>query len=358
MESIPQIASPFIMSKANVTIQDIARHAGVGVGTVSRVINASPQVDPATRQHVQAVIGKLGYRPKSAAKILRTRKTHEIGFITDEIATTPFAMDVIRGAQDAAWAQGKLLVLINTNRDPQVLEAAIETMLERQVEGVLYAAMFHQQVSLPANIYELPAVLVDCFCEDRNLPSVVPNEVQGGYVATELLLQLGHRRIGHMTNIEPIPAKFGRLTGYQQALTHYDVTYDSALICEEWTDPQGGYRAARQLMQQENPPTALFCFNDRMAMGTYAALNELGFRIPEDIAVVSYDNQELLAANLRPALTSVQLPHYAMGQWAVNYLLDSKNQNDLFAPPQVTLECPLVNRESHGKELRTGTKSA
>lgn len=346
------------MSKTSVTIQDIARRAGVGVGTVSRVLNASPKVDPETRQHVQAIIAELGYRPKSAAKILRTRKTHEIGFVTDEIATTPFAVDVIRGAQDAAWAQGKLLVLINTNRNPQVLEAAIETMLERQVEGVLYAAMFHQQVSLPANIYELPAVLVDCFCEDRSLPSVVPDEVQGSYAATELLLQQGHRRIGHMTNVELYPARSGRIAGYQQALSDYGVPYDSALICEEWTDPQGGYRAAKQLMQQENRPTALFCFNDRMAMGTYAALNELGLRIPEDVAIVSYDNQELLAANLRPTLTSMQLPHYAMGQWAVNYLLDSKNSASSSAPPQVTLECPLVNRESHGKELHPGTKSA
>ncbi|MFN8440861.1 MAG: LacI family DNA-binding transcriptional regulator [Caldilineaceae bacterium] len=345
------------MSKANVTIQDIARHAGVGVGTVSRVINASPKVDPATRQHVQAVIAELGYRPKSAAKILRTRKTHEIGFITDEIATTPFAVDVIRGAQDAAWAQGKLLVLINTNRNSQVLEAAIETMLERQVEGLLYAAMFHQQVSLPANIYELPAVLVDCFCEDRSLPSVVPNEIQGSYVATELLLQQGHRRIGHMTNVELYPARTGRIAGYQQALSDYGVVYEPTLLCEEWTDPQGGYRAAKRLMQQENRPTALFCFNDRMAMGTYAALNELGLRIPEDVAIVSYDNQELLAANLRPTLTSMQLPHYAMGQWAVNYLLNSTNHNDSSAPPQVTLECPLVIRESHGKELHSGTKT-
>ncbi len=91
-------------------------------------------------------------------------------------------------------------------------------------------------------------------------------------------------------------------------------------------------------------------------MGTYAALAELGLRVPDDVAVVSYDNQELLAANLRPSLTTVQLPHYAMGQWAVNYLLNSKNHNDSSAPPQVTLECPLVIRESHGKELHSGTK--
>ena len=339
------------MSRTSVTIQDIAKRAGVGVGTVSRVLNDSPQVDPTTRQHVQAVIAELGYRPKSAAKILRTRKTHEIGFITDEIATTPFAVDVIRGAQDAAWAQGKLLVLINTNRDAQMLEAAIETMLERQVEGIVYAAMFHQQVVLPANIYEVPAVLVDCFCAEQNLPSVVPDEVQGSYEATELLLKQGHRRIGHMTNMESYPAKYGRIQGYKQALADYGVAFDPELITEEWTDPHGGYRSARKLMALEDRPTAIFCFNDRMAMGTYDLLHELGLRIPDDVAITSFDNQELLAAHLRPPLTTMQLPHYAMGQWAVNYLLDPNQHNHESAPPQILLECPPILRKSHQKEI-------
>ena len=104
-------------------------------------------------------------------------------------------------------------------------------------------------------------------------------------------------------------------------------------------------------MALEDRPTAIFCFNDRMAMGTYDLLHELGLRIPDDVAITSFDNQELLAAHLRPPLTTMQLPHYAMGQWAVNYLLDPNQHNHESAPPQILLECPPILRKSHQKEI-------
>lgn len=331
--------------KRDVTIQDIARQANVGVGTVSRVLNHSPNVNPETQQRVQQLIADLGYRPNTAAVALRTRRTREIGFITDEIASTPFAVDVIRGAQDAAWEHNKLLVLINTNRNPQALLSAIETMLERQVEGVIYAAMYHQQVKLPATIHEVPTVLVDCFHEDQSLPSVVPDEVQGGRVATEALLKQGHRRIGFISNVDPIPAMFGRLEGHRQALAANDVDFEPDLITNVVTDAAQGYDGAMRLLLRPNRPTALFCFNDRVAMGAYDALRDLGLAVPRDVAVIGFDNQELIAAHLRPPLTTMQLPHYAMGRWAVSYLVEHTEGPSVDAP-QLKLECPLVWRAS------------
>lgn len=331
--------------KRHTTIHDIAKQAGVGVGTVSRVLNDSPNVSPTTRDHVLQVIAEHGYRPKSAAKILRTSQTHVIGFVTDEIATTPFAGNIVRGAQDAAWEQGKLLFLVNTNRKSDLLATAIETMLERQVEGIIYATMFHQPVTLPKNIYEAPAVLVDCFTEDRRLPSVVPDEVQAGYVATTLLLAKGHRRIGLINLTNEIPAQVGRQQGYRQALADQAIAYDDALVCYRYGEAEAGYDATLELMRLPTPPTALFCFNDRMAMGTYDALRKLGKKIPQDVAVMGFDNQEVLAANLRPALSTMELPHYAMGQWAVNYLLEHGNQPSL-PPVQTKLHCPYIQRSS------------
>lgn len=331
--------------KGSATIHDIARQAGVGVGTVSRVLNDSPKVSPATREHVLHIIAEQGYRPKSAAKVLRTSRTHVIGFVTDEIATTPFAVNVVRGAQDAAWEQGKLLLLINTNNNPDLLTTAIETLLDRQVEGIIYAAMHHQQVTLPDSIYEMPSVLVDCFIADGRLPSVVPDEVAAGYTATSLLIAKGHRRIGLINLTVAIPAQVGRQQGYRQALIDHGIGYDENLVCHRYGEADAGYDGALHLMRLPDPPTALFCFNDRMAMGAYDALRKLGKAIPQDVAVMGFDNQEVIAANLHPGLSTMQLPHYAMGQWAVNYLSDHAGQPS-FTPVQTKLHCPFIQRAS------------
>lgn len=336
----------------DVTIQEIARQAGVGVGTVSRVLNDSPNVSEATRLAVREVMAKLNYRPKAAAKTLRTRRSGSLAFITDEVASTPFAVDTIRGAQDAAWQHGMILLTVNTNNNEKLLEAAINSMLDRQVDGLLFATWYHRPVTLPANVHQLPTVLIDCFVEDRSLPSVVPDEERGGYEATVLLLHQGYSRIGLINNDRPQPAHIGREIGYRRALADWNVPFQPHLVTYQDGEAQGGYRGVHLLFSQPQPPTALFCFNDRTAMGAYDALRELNLRVPHDVAVVSYDNQELLAANLRPGLTTLQLPHYAMGAWAVNYLLaeylSSLPSGLVLPPPQVKLHCPVVLRESHG----------
>ena len=346
----------------DVTIHDIARRAGVGVGTVSRVLNDSPNVSEATRTQVRQVMAEANYRPKSAAKTLRTRRSSALAFITDEIASTPFAVDTIRGAQDTAWQHGKILLLVNTNANEKLLEAAIEAMLDRQVEGLIFATWFHRAVKLPVIARHLPAVLIDCYVEDLSLPSAVPDEFQGGYTATELLLRQGHRRIGFINNNEDQPARWGRQQGYARALADWGVQFDPELVTFQGGVAESGYAGAKVLMQLQEPPTAIFCFNDRSAMGAYDALREMGFVLPRDIGIVGFDNQEIIAAHLRPGLTTLQLPHYEMGTWAVNYLLHQADH--LFpsglapAPPQVKLPCPLILRESHGIRREEVERSA
>src|SRR6266700_1362838 len=214
-------------------MSDIARQAGVSRTTVSFVLNnhaSSASIPAETKERILEAAKKLSYRPNLAAKGLRTNQTHTIGFIADEITTTPYAVNIIKGAQDAAWAHGKLLLIVNTGSDAPVTEKVVEMMLGRQVEGIIYAAMYHHEVAVPANMYEGPVVLLDCFCADRSLPSVVPDEIQGGRTATEVLLRKGHRRIGFINELEPIPAAFGRLEGYKQALEAYDVPFDENLV--------------------------------------------------------------------------------------------------------------------------------
>ncbi len=330
------------------SMYDVARVAGVSQTTVSFVINDTPgaNIPQETRERVWAAVKELNYRPNAMARGLSSRRSDAIGFISGSIATTPHAGKTIQGAQDAAWASNKILLVINTGRKPAVEAAAIETLLERQVEGIIYATMYHRSVTPPPELYQVPVVLLDCYVEDRSLPSVVPDEVGGGCTATEVLLRKGHRRIGHISNIDPIPATSGRLEGYKQALAAYRVPFDPLLISCGSSAAVDGYRCAQELMQLPDPPTALFCFNDVMAMGAYDALRKLGLSIPNDVAVVGFDNQELIAPHLYPPLSTLELPHLEMGRWAVEYLVKHADTELPQAPVQKTFACPYIERMS------------
>ena len=310
-----------------------------------------------TRARVWEAVEALQYRTNAMAKGLRMQRSDTLGLVTDVIATTPYAVNIVKGAQQAAWAAGKILLLVNTGGDERLEKAALETMLERQVDGILFATMYHRPVDLPPNIGVAPAVLVDCYAEDGSLPSVVPDEVGGGRTATEHLLRKGHRRVAFINSQDPIPATAGRLQGYRQALAAFGVSYDDDLVVAEDALPGGGYRATRRLMTLPDPPTALFCFNDRTAMGAYDALRKLGLSIPGDVAVVGFDNEEMIAAHLHPSLTTLQLPHFEMGRWAVRHLLSlvrgaeaadaaHASAQQAEGPIHKTLDCPLIERDS------------
>ena len=332
------------------TIYDVAKAAGVSPKTVSRVINDEPHVRESLRQRVLQAIEELDYRPNFNARQMRTQQSHAITLITDELSLLPHAVDIVKGAFKAAWKHHKLLLIVNTERDPEIKDSAVELMLERQIEGIIYATAYHRVATPPKNVYKLPTVLLDCFVEDRSLPSVVPDEVQGGYVATKTLLDKGHRRIGFANNANPIPAALGRLQGYQQALAEFDIPFDPTLVASaDFSGIETGYHTALRLLRLPQRPTALFCFNDRMAAGAYRALNELNLSVPDDVAVIGFDNQELVTTVLHPPLTTLQLPHYEMGEWAVEYLLqliEHPKKSKPLPSLQHTLPCPLVERYS------------
>lgn len=330
------------------SMYDVARLAGVSQTTVSFVVNDVPNanIPPETRDRIWTAIKELGWRPNALARGLSLQRTHTIGFISDEIATTPHAVKAIQGAQDAAWAAGRLLLVVNTNRNPEMERDAIEMMLERQVDAFIYATMYHRPVTVPPNIAQVPVVLIDCYVADHSLPSVVPDEIQGGRTATEILLQKGHRRIGFINNVDAIPATAGRLEGYRQALAAAGLPFDADLVRVDQVSAASGYRATLALMQLPQPPTALFCFNDTMAMGAYDALRTLGRAIPEDTAVIGFDNLELIAAHLHPSLSTMELPYYQMGEWGVRYLLEHAESEPAAAPVQHMIPCPFIPRSS------------
>jgi len=333
---------------ARIGIRQVAAEAGVSMTTVSHVLNEVPhaQVREETRQRVVEVAERLGYRPNRMARSLRTRRTGTIGLISDSIATTPYAGQMILGAQRAAQERGYTLVLFNTEDDPEVEERELQALLEYQVDGILYAKMYHRVVAVPSVLDGVPLVLLDAESPDSSAPSVVPDEVAGGRTATDELLGLGHRRIGFLTNVDDVPATRGRLQGYQEALAAAGLDFDPDLVVADESETWGGYRAARQLLAREDRPTALFAYNDRMAMGAFRAAAELGLRIPEDLSVVGFDDQELITLGLFPELTSVALPHFDMGYWAGETLIDLLEEPGSDVPPPLLMPCPISRRSS------------
>lgn len=324
--------------------------AGVSRTTVSFVINNTPNANlpQETKDKVWAAVAELNYRPNVIAQGLRSQQTRTFGFISDEIATTPYAGRMIQGAQDLAWEHNYLLLLVNISGDQIMQQVAVNTLLDRRVDGIIYATMYHHEVHPPDNIYEIPTVLLDCFVADRSLPAVVPDEIAGGRQATEYLVGKGHQRIGFICDEANVVAKSGRLRGYRETLAAYGIPFEEKLVPTGPSTQSGGYDCAMTLMQQPDPPTALFCYNDRMAMGAYDAIRKLNLTIPSDVAIVGFDNQELIAANLYPPLTTLELPHYEMGQWAVSHLLEVIQNGDQpqRSPIQHVMTCPLIERES------------
>lgn len=341
------------MSNKTVGIKDVAAAAGVSVTTVSHVLNdvAYARVGAETRVRVHEAALRLGYGPNRLAQALRTRRSGMIGFISEEIATTPHAGRIILGSEETAKRRGYNIMIINSTStgSENSRESDVAALLDRQVDGILYATMYHRRLTVPKNLAGLPAVLVDSEDISHSVSSVIPDEEGGARAAVQTLIDAGHSRIGMINNTDDVPATHSRLRAFKDTLADAGLEFRAELVQSEHSEVPGGYQAALRLLKQEDRPTAVFCYNDRMAMGLYRAASELGINIPEELSVVGFDNQELIAENLHPALTTVALPHYEMGAWATENLIDAiegKTDLGLFAANPTVLECPLVVRDS------------
>jgi LacI family transcriptional regulator len=336
-------------SDARPTAADVGRLAGVSPTTVSFVLNdrQDQAISAATRERVLAAVRELGYRPNRAAQGLRTKRTATIGYITDEAAGDPFAGGAIAGAHDFARRHRSMLLVVHTNRDPRIRRSAIEDLLDRQVDAVLFAVVGTRRVTLPEIIVKLPAVLVNCFTVQSSLvsllPVVLPDEEAGGYAATRVLLEAGHREIALVLGKAGSWATRMRLRGIRRALLEAGLDPTRIPLRNGNFRADSGYQLTRDLLAAGPAPTALLCGNDRMAYGAYLALGEAGLRIPDDVSVMGYDDQADLAADLHPALSTIRLPYYEMGSWAAEQLFP-RSAAPALGPTYVT--GPVVHRDS------------
>jgi LacI family transcriptional regulator len=307
-----------------VSIADVATEAGVSISTVSAALNdvASARISASTRDRIQEVADHLGYVPNGLARGLRRQRSGIVGFIGDEVATTPYAVRMILGAQETLREAGLLMVLMNSQGDPALEAREIAALRQQQVEGILYASMYHRRLEPPEALRDVATVLLDAESRDPAVSWVVPDEVAGARAAVDELLAHGHQNIAFLNDEEEIPAARLRLRGYHAALKRAGVPADPALMLRAPPTAEGGYHAARELLAGARRPTALFCFRDLMAMGAYHAAREAGLDVPGDVSIVGYDNMAHVAEGLFPGLTTVELPHYEMGAWAARRLLE------------------------------------
>ncbi|MFO1070689.1 MAG: LacI family DNA-binding transcriptional regulator [Geminicoccaceae bacterium] len=328
-------------------MSEVARLAACSLSTVSLVLNETPGVRIAdeTRRRVQDAARAIGYRPPWPTLAGGDGSGRAIGFVVDRIATSPEAVVSIDAAREAAWANGVSMLVATTLADPEAERRAFEDLLARPVEGLVYATIMTREVVPPPLLRRVPAVLLNCHAAGGDLPSVVPAETGGGEAATAHLIGQGHRRIAHVTGELWMEAARDRLTGYRRALTRAGLAFDRALVQEGNWEYASGQRATHALMELAAPPTAIFFANDRMAVGGYAALLARRLRVPEDVSVVGYDDQPI-AQELTPPLTSLVLPHREMGQWAVDWLLRRSARPRPQRFRSVRLPCPLVERGS------------
>lgn len=332
-----------------VTMTDIAREAGCSQATVSFVLNDAPgiRLSSETRQRVVETARRLGYgmpQPKAAGETRRARKERRIGFIVDQLATSPEAVQAIEGLSQAAQGAGDLVFVSQSRNDPEVEANLIAAFVEQEVSALVYMTIFTREVELPASLknLDIPVLLLNCYESGQTSPAVVPSEIAGGQRATHHLISRGHRRIATITGEIWMEAAQDRLKGYRRALATADIPFDADLVFNGDWSASAGYEATRRIIAMQDLPTAIFCQNDRMAIGCYEALKEAGYAIPRDMSVVGYDDEEI-ARHLHPQLTTSVLPHRAMGQWIAEQLSDGLDDGRY---PLTKLECPLVERDS------------
>lgn len=334
--------------RRTVTIQDVAKTAGVSVSTVSRVLNGKVDVASETQDRILSVIEDLGYTTNLAARSMRSQKKNLVGLIMPDIAY-PFAIEVMKGV-NRAIAESDFDLLVYTTGDVRKSGRAFHeqkyvSLLTNSIsDGVILVAPVAGEFNVDA-----PIVSIDPLVSNPNYSSVHATNYQGAMDAMEYLLGLGHRRIGYISGREELESSNRRLMGYRAALEKAGIPIDESLIASGDYTTETGASGARKLLGLENPPTAIFSSNDQMAMGVFQVAEEMGIRIPEDLSVVGFDN---ITESKYMGLTTVDQFISEMGYVATHMLLKLIN-NEKLESDTYRMQTRLIVRNSCSEPVKT-----
>lgn len=334
------------MKRKRVTIEDVAAKAGVSRQTVSRVLNHKGEVAEETRARVQAAIDMLGYRPSAIARSLVSQRTHVIGLIVSDI-NNPFFSEFACGVLDAAQAKEYDVFLCNSDAKVKSEIRALYSLSDHNVDGVIIFPSWLNEGRLKtfAERHQPLVVINRAFREHPGIGQVLMDARRGARLAVDYLVGRGHTAIGMLAGYAANPEIFQRVRGFREAMQVHGLP-----VVDDWivtvTPPvvEQGREMARALLTQYPQVTALFAYNDLLAVGAIQACKELGRRVPEDCAIIGFDNIQL-AALVTPSLTTVHVDKYELGRRAVTLLMDMLDNPETEFPP-IYLDVELVIRES------------
>jgi LacI family transcriptional regulator len=319
-----------------VTLADVARRAGVSQTTASFVLTGrgdEMRISQQVRVRVEQAVRDTGYRPNVVSRSLRTGMTQTIGFVSDTVATTAFAGHLVWGALDAARESEHLLLIAETEGDPELEKEMIEVMRDRGVDGIVLASMSTRWATIPKGLLDGPSVLLNALpAKPCAIAAVIPDEKEAGRTAARALLEAGHTEGIYVVGAGPrrnqvpkgVVAAAERLSGILEVLDAANVQLAGGVVLGDW-QPKAGYEATSELLKRKIETKALICLNDRLSFGAYHALEDAGRKVGQDVSVVSFDD-ELVASWVRPGLTSIAIPHYELGRKAIEVLLDGDGE--------------------------------
>jgi DNA-binding LacI/PurR family transcriptional regulator len=325
------------------TIADVAKRAGVAPSTVSRALNDSGYVSRETRERVLAAIDELNYVPNIHAERLRTGVSRAIAFVAMDLSN-PFWIEVARGVEDTVWKQGYELVLYNTAGDPERERATAKGLRRRYVDGAIFPWMSSGWDELgKLDSAGVMIVVLGQAPEEYGLDRFTIDNVRGAYLATEYLLQLGHRRIAFVSADWTREREYG----YRSALSDYGIAPNETQVIRESAVPEfeKGRHVVQRLLHGPERPTAVFAYNDVTAIGLWMELEKHGIRVPEDVSLVGFDDIPT-ATLIRSGLTTIALPQYEIGRQAASFLLRRIVSGESSSGQRITLDSGLIVRGS------------
>lgn len=319
--------------------------SGTSPSTVSRVLTGSAVVSPEKRDAVQDAIRRLNYRPSHIARSLKTRVTYSVGLLLNDI-TNPFYSAIARGVEDEAHRQGYSLILCNTSEDPERERLYLEVLQDKHVDGIILGSTD----ASPDRLYEIslrmPIIQVDRVLSEIESDAVVVDNFKGAYDAARFLIERGHREIGIVRWRRSISTLAEREAGVRQALAETGIPFEPTFTAEAaGLSSQDSMVAVLNLLSSSCRPTALVALNNQLGLGVLAACRQLGVRIPDDLALVVFDDLELFSF-FQPPITAVEQPAYQIGERAMQMLLARLDADKDSPYERVVLPTRLIVRHS------------
>ena len=347
------------MKSSNVTLKSIADRLNVSVTTVSRVLNGKSdryRISRETQELINTAAKELSYSPNQLARGLRLKRTNTIGYIIPDISN-PFFSCIAKSVEKSARKLGYSILLCDSEEDTKIEENLLQLMIDRKVDGLIISPVGievnHLRRIAQKNI---PIVLLDRYFPELNLPFVTSDNYKGAFEAVNMLIEYGHRRIACIQGLVNTSPNNDRVRGYIDAHKTHDLLVDKKLIVGDSFGEDNGYIETKLLLKQDNLPTALFAVSNLISLGAIRAISEEGLKIPDDISMVSFDDQPY-SRFLSTPMTTVSQQNAQIGQIAIKLLIDQIESNRQLEPKGIFLPTILISRDSVKRVINLGIKA-